>query len=281
MSGSVGACLTCGAALSGPYCSQCGEQAVHADGLAVRHLFHDFWHEVTHVDGRIAGSFLALLFRPGQLTRDYWEGRRGRWLRPLRIFLIVTALSLGLAPDAAGPLGMRVWAREGKNGTELTVGTRPQPSESTATPQGPAQAKIQLDRAIEPAKLDQLTQKIHKVYKVIQYLSLALFAAASLLLGRAVQPYYGAHLIFALHYYSFEYVLTGVVSKLGVNPLVPLTLGVLYLAVALWRLTGKGRTSSKRAGLDGGSLVRAMLLTGVVAVAELVLMSIAAALALW
>ncbi len=194
-------CLTCGAALSGQYCANCGEHAVHEGDLALSHLFHDFAHEITHVDGRIWGSFLALLFRPGQLTKDYWDGRRGRWLRPLRIFLIVTALSLLLAPDAAGPLGMRVWAHQGKNGTELTVGARPvQTQPAAASPAGPAEATIRLDRTVEPEKLKHLTEKIHKIYKVIQYVSLALFAAASLLLSRRVQPYFGAHLIFALHY---------------------------------------------------------------------------------
>lgn len=276
-------CLTCGAAFSGNYCSNCGEHAVHDGDLSLSHLFHDFAHEITHVDGRIWGSFIALLFKPGQLTKDYWDGRRGKWLRPLRIFLIVTALSLVLAPDAAGPLGMRVWAREGKSGTELSVGTRPERTQSIAGPgaQGPAEASIQLDRPIEPEKLKHLTEKIHKIYKVIQYVSLALFAGASLLLGRKRQPYFGAHLIFALHYYSFEYLLTGVVNRLSVNPQVPLSIGVFYLAVSLWRLTGKGRMAARWAGLDFGSLVRAVLLTGVVAMTELGLMAAASTIALW
>lgn len=72
------------------------------------HLAHDFWHEVTHLDGKIWRSFRALLLQPGLLTQQYWEGRHGRWMRPLRIFLIVPALSLILAPEAAGPLGLRL-----------------------------------------------------------------------------------------------------------------------------------------------------------------------------
>jgi hypothetical protein len=256
---------------------------VHPGDLAVGHLCHDFAHEITHVDGRIWGSFLALLFKPGQLTKDYWSGRRGKWLRPLRIFLIVTALSLLLAPDAAGPLGMRVWAIEDQRGTRIIVGTRPERAASNAGPgaQGLAEAKIRLDRAVAPEKLKQLTEKIHKVYKVIQYVSLALFAAASFLLGRRVQPYFGAHLIFALHYYSFEYMLTGLVNRLHIDPRVPLLIGFFYLVVALWRLTGKGQSSSRLIGVDFGSLARAVLLTFVVALIELGLMSTSATIGLW
>ena len=95
-------CLSCGATVSGRYCGACGEKRVGSHDLQVGHLAHDFWHEFTHLDGKIWRSFRALLFQPGLLTQQYWEGRHGRWMRPLRIFLIVTALSLILAPEAAG-----------------------------------------------------------------------------------------------------------------------------------------------------------------------------------
>ncbi|MFN7646863.1 MAG: DUF3667 domain-containing protein [Acidobacteriota bacterium] len=276
-------CLTCGATFSGRFCSSCGERAVHHGDLAIGHLFHDFAHEITHVDGRIWGSFLALLFKPGQLTKDYWRGRRGKSLRPLRIFLIVTALSLVLAPDATGPLGMRVLVRADKQGTHLVVGTRPERAMSNAGlgAQGLAEVKIGLDGAVEPEKLAQMTETIHKIYKVIQSVSLTLFAAASFLLGRRVQPYFGAHLIFALHYYSFEYILTGLVDRLHIDPRVPLLGGFFYLVVAFWRLTGKGQSSSQWIGIDFGSLARAMLLSFVVTIIELGLIASSAAIGIW
>ncbi len=282
-----GRCLTCGAALSGRYCSQCGEKAVHEGDLKLSHQLHDIWHEATHLDGRLWGSFGALLFRPGQLTKDYWEGRRGLWMRPLRIFLIVTALSLVLAPDAAGPLGMKVYVRQGARGPELTVGTRPPSALPPAkglqvgpAGQSGAQATFELEKPMAGEDLAQLNEKIHKIYKVIQYVSLALFAAISLLLSRRVQPYYGAHLILALHYYSFEYVLTGVANRLSLNPQVPLGLGIVYLILALWRLVGGGRSSGRSYGADWASFWRAAVLSSVVAIAELLVMSVASGLAL-
>ena len=247
---------------------------MHAGDLALSHMAHDFWHEATHVDGRLWRSFAALLTRPGQLTKDYWDGRRGVWMRPLRIFLIVTALSLVLAPDAAGPLGMRVFASQGKGGPKLMVGTRPSGGG------GGAEASFGLDRPLDAAGLAHLNEKIHKIYKVIQYVSLAVFAALSMLLSRNAQPYFGAHLIFALHYYSFEYLLTGAVSKLPVNPSISLALGFWYLAFAVWRTVGAGRFSTRRIGLDWRSFWRAVVLSMAVAVTELLIMSAASAIAL-
>ena len=284
---SSGPCLTCGAVLAGRYCSRCGEKSIHEGDLKLGHQLHDIWHEATHLDGRLWGSFGALLFRPGQLTKDYWEGRRGLWMRPLRIFLIVTALSLILAPDASGPLGMRVYGRQGAHGPELGIGTRP-PSALPAAKglqfgvagQGGAEASFGIAKPLEGEQLAQLSEKIHKIYKVIQYVSLALFAAVSFLLSRRVQPYYGAHLILALHYYSFEYVLTGFANRISLNPSIPLWLGFVYLTLALWQLVGGGLAARRNYGVDWASLWRAIVLSFTVAITELLLLSAASGVAL-
>lgn len=45
------------------------------------------------LDGRLWRTLLALLFRPGFLTREYFAGRRRRYIRPARLFLL---FSIGL-----------------------------------------------------------------------------------------------------------------------------------------------------------------------------------------
>lgn len=45
-------------------------------------------HEILHVDGKIFRSVWTLLARPGVLTSDYFEGRRVRWISPIRLYLI-------------------------------------------------------------------------------------------------------------------------------------------------------------------------------------------------
>lgn len=283
----TGPCLTCGAPLSGRYCSECGERAAGNHDLQIGHLFHDFWHEFTHLDGRIWGSFLRLLARPGELTKAYWEGRRGQWMRPLRIFLIVTALSLLLVPDAAGPLGLRIFATQGANGTEISVGqrrpTRQQAGSGVHIGPGDgnvAQGKARLGYALSEEALAALNAKIFRAYKIVQYLSLTLFALASWLLLRRGQPYFGGYLILALHFYSFEYVLTGLATRLQLNPLAGLVIGLAYLTVALWKTTGRGREIVRAYGLDFGSLWRAVVLMGAVAASELLAMGFAGWLAL-
>jgi hypothetical protein len=203
-------------------------------------------------------------------------------MRPLRIFLIVTALSLLLVPDAAGPLGLRIFATQGPNGTDIAIGQRrPARAPSGSGVQigtgvgNVAEGRARIDTVLSEEALTALSAKIFKAYKIVQYLSLTLFAAVSRLLLRRRQPYFGGYLILALHFYSFEYVLTGLATRLQWNPLVALLIGLIYLTVTLWKVTGRGRDSERAFGLDAGSLLRAILLMGVVAVSEMLAMGIA------
>lgn len=80
-----GACINCGAALSGPYCSQCG-QAAHPHRSLV-HVFEEFLHGIIHFDTKAWRTLPMLAFRPGTLTRNYVYGKRARYISPLALFL--------------------------------------------------------------------------------------------------------------------------------------------------------------------------------------------------
>src|SRR2546426_9839069 len=84
-------CYDCGTPLSGPFCSACGQKAGPLDPT-VHDFLHDFTHEMFHVDGRIFRSLWTLLSAPGVLTRDYFQGRRARWVSPIRLYLIFSLL---------------------------------------------------------------------------------------------------------------------------------------------------------------------------------------------
>lgn len=90
--GGTTACANCGAPLAGKYCSECGQR--HHD-----HPVHDFGHfvseateDLTHADSRLWQTLAALLFRPGFLTREFLDGRRARYLPPLRLYLVISVI---------------------------------------------------------------------------------------------------------------------------------------------------------------------------------------------
>jgi hypothetical protein len=87
-------CLNCGAALTGPYCSQCGQHAhVHR---TLEAFFHDFAHGVLHFEGKIFRTLPLLVWKPGELTRRYIDGQRASFVSPIALFLFCVFLMFGV-----------------------------------------------------------------------------------------------------------------------------------------------------------------------------------------
>ena len=107
-------CLNCGEALHGAFCGACGQRSVPANPTVLE-LAGDAWQELSGYDGRIAATFRGLL-HPGRLTLEYLQGRRARYLSPVRLYLtvsvvyfVVAAAAPNLNPrDASSPPGTSV-----------------------------------------------------------------------------------------------------------------------------------------------------------------------------
>jgi Protein of unknown function (DUF3667) len=94
-------CRNCGAPLGGPYCASCGQSA-HGSARSLGTLFHDAWHDLTHLDGRLWRTLGALVFRPGRLTSEYLQDRRASYLPPFRLYLVLSIVFFALEAAAAG-----------------------------------------------------------------------------------------------------------------------------------------------------------------------------------
>jgi hypothetical protein len=99
-------CFNCGAALTGLFCPHCGQKSLPLHPR-IADFLHELAHETLHVDGRIFSSFSRLLRNPGFLTREYFEGRRARWVSPIRLYLIFSVLYFAIA-SFSPPSAMRV-----------------------------------------------------------------------------------------------------------------------------------------------------------------------------
>lgn len=85
-------CANCGAALGGEYCVQCGERRLHPDEHTLRHILGEWFETITHGEGRLLVSLRTLLLKPGELTREYFRGRRVPYARPVALFFAVNLL---------------------------------------------------------------------------------------------------------------------------------------------------------------------------------------------
>ena len=82
-------CANCGVVLLGDHCYACGQPT---KGL-VRHfssIIGDFMDSVFELDSRILRTLGPLLFKPGALSLEYFEGRRVRYVSPVRLFVFLS-----------------------------------------------------------------------------------------------------------------------------------------------------------------------------------------------
>jgi hypothetical protein len=95
------ACLNCGAALTAEYCSVCGQR--HEPHIhTVWHFTREATENLTHADSRFWRTLWALVAKPGFLTREFFAGRRARYLPPVRLYLVISILFFLIAGALAG-----------------------------------------------------------------------------------------------------------------------------------------------------------------------------------
>jgi hypothetical protein len=98
------ACANCGTPGIGRYCSQCGQRLdIHVH--SVGHFIGEAAEVMTHADSRVWGTLLPLLTRPGFLTREYFAGRRVRYLQAFRLYVITSVLFFVLVALLSGGQG--------------------------------------------------------------------------------------------------------------------------------------------------------------------------------
>jgi len=84
-------CLNCSAPLSGAFCSACGQRDI-PPYPSLRELLMDAVSEFSGWDGRLASTLRDLFRRPGWLTLEFLEGRRVRYISPLRLYLMASLI---------------------------------------------------------------------------------------------------------------------------------------------------------------------------------------------
>jgi hypothetical protein len=91
-----GNCGNCGSPLLGEYCYACGQPVT---GM-VRHfstIVGDFTDTVLNWDARLPRTLWPLLVRPAFLTREYFSGRRVRYVSPVRLFVTLAIVTFFVA----------------------------------------------------------------------------------------------------------------------------------------------------------------------------------------
>ena len=116
-------CLNCGAPLAGPFCHACGQRDQPID-LPAREIARGALGDVFAWDGRFWATVRLLLRQPGFLSAEWADGRRARYIPPLRLYVIATLLYVGA--DATYGLAKRTLHDAPRAATEEQVEDEPE-----------------------------------------------------------------------------------------------------------------------------------------------------------
>ncbi|GEM_PF-1031189 len=81
-------CKTCGSELLGDYCHSCGEKRLKPEDKSARKWLADLFSNIWMLDGKLFNTAKAMMLAPGRFARDYIEGIRKPYVKPLNLFLM-------------------------------------------------------------------------------------------------------------------------------------------------------------------------------------------------
>jgi hypothetical protein len=84
-------CLNCGTLVHGRFCHVCGQENL-VPHQSFGHLVKHFIYDLFHFDGKFFDTLRNLLFRPGYVPAHYIQGKRMRYLDPIRMYLFTSAV---------------------------------------------------------------------------------------------------------------------------------------------------------------------------------------------
>jgi hypothetical protein len=86
-------CLNCGAEIQQQFCPYCGQNK-DVEKFNWHSIVHELTHFFTHIEKGFLNTSLQLLIRPGRVIREYLEGKRKKYHKPVGFFLIWAAIRL-------------------------------------------------------------------------------------------------------------------------------------------------------------------------------------------
>ena len=130
-------CRNCGAAAPGAFCPACGQETTLALPTA-RQFLREAAGRYVALDGRTWRTLAALLARPGFLTQEYLAGRRRRYIRPARLFLVLSLAMFLAIRVAVGVPTLTESVVEIDRGAPPQAGAGAGAGAPAATPEAPA-----------------------------------------------------------------------------------------------------------------------------------------------
>lgn len=85
-------CKSCGNTFTGAYCNMCGEKVITHKDRSFRTFLSNVFIAITFADNRFIKTLWLTIKNPGFLSKEYANGRRVHYIRPLQLFFILNLI---------------------------------------------------------------------------------------------------------------------------------------------------------------------------------------------
>jgi len=239
-------CRNCGAPAPGKFCPECGHETAR-ELRTVAQFLEGLIDQYATREGKLWQTLSKLFFAPGALTLEYIVGRRGRYLRPLQLYLMASVIVFGAVQFFGLNLDLRLY---GDQGVHLLRSARVSADVDHGYGLGLTPVQIILDHFDTPgvrrfgamSREDRFTFLRARRTQYVSPFVLFLVPLYALTLGlfyRNRRRRYAEHLIFGLHCQSFLLFILLIEAKLPAILADALSLWVIaYFTIALKRVYG-------------------------------------------
>ena len=194
-------CKNCNSEIIDLYCSKCGQKDTEL--LSVKAIVREFTDNVFSFDSRFFITLKYLMTKPGFLTTEYWAGKRTKYLPPLRLYLVLSVLYFFISPIIEPDSFMEI--SQTRNGEK-------------------APFEIKLDNP-QPKIIKYVIENINKGHKIVferqlsydkelysilpsaMFILMPFMGVLILLLYKKHMLFYSFHLITALHFHCFAFLI--------------------------------------------------------------------------
>jgi hypothetical protein len=225
-------CLNCGAIVEEKFCPQCGQENIETHENFFSMVGH-FVSDYLHFDSKFFRSLIPLFTKPGFLSMEYWEGRRVRYIHPLRLFFFIAIIFMIVTSLFYNKYGDTI--KE-----QTIISTSPKYDEKTLSdmPQAERQ-QVNADKELEAEQIARFHHGIDLLFKIMNYVTfffLPLYALVFKLLYIRRKSFYVDHLIYTVHLQSFAYLLFALLALLPLIFNIPIDFIVptVFLAVFIY-----------------------------------------------
>ena len=198
----TGICQNCGENLVGDYCHKCGEKPLSHHDLTLKHFFlHTVLHEFTHLNGSIFQTLKLLIVKPGFLAKEYFSGRKSRYINPLRMYLTLSLVFFFAS------------ALVSQGNTSIKEIAESEPTGFLSRTIEEKMKTMDFESEVVKQKIHNKTKTLNGILGLTQVLFIGLAFMAVYYTSR---NYYVEHLVLTLYFVSFFFIVLITLSLLWI-----------------------------------------------------------------